>query len=128
MGGAHYDSEDKFLSLVYGCRNNVAVLEKFDTNEVFIFSFKKHDFADRIFTLILVYRKHSMWMQEFFQMLQYLPATNSVDIVAVDFNFDLLKLPENNLLLSHFTEHIEIVNKATHISGSLIDHVYIKKV
>ena len=69
-----------------------------------------------------------MWMQEFFQMLQYLQATNSVDIVAVDFNFDLLKVPENNLLLNHFTEHIEIVNKATHISGSLIDHVYIKKV
>ena len=67
-------------------------------------------------------------MQEFFQMLQYLQATNSVDIVAVDFNFDLLKVPENNLLLNHFTEHIEIVNKATHISGSLIDHVYIKKV
>ena len=67
-------------------------------------------------------------MQEFFQMLQYLQATNSVDIVAVDFNFDLLKVPENNLLLNHFTEHIEIVNKATHMSGSLIDHVYIKKV
>ena len=67
-------------------------------------------------------------MQEVFQMLQYLQATNSVDIVAVDFNFDLLKVPENNLLLNHFTEHIEIVNKATHISGSLIDHVYIKKV
>ena len=28
------NSEDKFLSLAYVCRNNVAVLDKFGTNEV----------------------------------------------------------------------------------------------
>ena len=60
-------------------------------------------------------------------MLQYLLATNSIDIVAGDFNFDFLKMSENNLFLNHFAEHIEIVNKPTHISGSLTDHVYIKK-
>ena len=51
------------------------------------FSFKKHDFADRVFTLMLVHRIHSMRMREFFQTLQYLLATSSVDIVAGDFNF-----------------------------------------
>ena len=66
-------------------------------------------------------------MQEFFQMLEYLLATNSIDIVAGDFNFDLLKVSENNLFLNHFTEHVQIVTKPAHISGSLIDHVYIKK-
>ena len=54
------NSEDRFLSLTYGCGNNVAVLDKFDTNGFSIFSFKKHNFADRVFTLMLVYRKHSM--------------------------------------------------------------------
>ena len=68
--------------------NNVAVLDKFDTNGVSIFSFKKHDFADRVFTL--VYRKHSMQMQEFFQMLQYLLAAH-------------LKAWENNLPLNNLT-------------------------
>ena len=121
------NSEDKFLSLAYEYRNNVAVLDKFDGNGVSIFSFKNHDFADRVFTLMLVYRKHSMQMQEFFQMLEYLLATNSIDIVAGDFNFDLLKVSKNNLFSNHFTEHVQIVNKPTHISGSLIDHVYIKK-
>ena len=61
-------------------------------------------------------------------MLQYLLATNSVDIVVGDVNFDLLKMLENNLLLNHFTEHVQIVNKPTHISATLIDHVYIKKI
>ena len=72
------NSEDKFLSLAYGYRNNVAVLDKFDGNGVSIFSFKNHDFADRVFTLMLVYRKHSMQMQEFFQMLRYLLAAHSL--------------------------------------------------
>ena len=68
-----------------------------------------------------------MRMQEFFQMLQYLLARKSVHIVVDDFNFDLLKVFENNLLLTHFMENVQIVNKSTHTSGSLIDHVYIKK-
>ena len=116
------NSEDKFLRSAYECRNNVAVLDKFDTNGSSIFSFNKHNFADGEFTLMLVYRKHSMQMQKFFQMLQYF-----VDIVAGDFNFDFLKVSENNLLLNHFMEHTQIVNTPTHLSGSLIDHVYIKK-
>ena len=61
-------------------------------------------------------------------MLQYLLATNSVDIIAGDVNFDLLKMLENNLLLNHFTEHVQIVNKPTHISATLINYVYIKKI
>ena len=52
--------------------------------------------------------------------MQYLLATNFLDIVAGDFNFDLLKESENNLLLNHSMEHVQIVNKPIHISGSLI--------
>ena len=79
-------NENKFLSLAYGCRNDVPVLNNFDAIGVSILSFKKHDFADRVFTLMLVYRKQSMHMQEFFQMLQYLLATNLIDIIAGAFN------------------------------------------
>ena len=79
-------NENKFLSLAYGCRNDVPVLNNFDAIGVSILSFKKHDFADRVFTLMLVYRKQSMHMQEFFQMLQYLLATNPIDIIAGAFN------------------------------------------
>ena len=76
--------------------------------------------ADRVFTLMLVYRKHSMPMQWSFQMLKYLPATNSIDTVAGGFNFDLWKLSENDLFLNHFTEHIQIVNKPRHLGHWLI--------
>ena len=59
-------------------------------------------------------------------MLKCLQATNSIDIIAGDFNYDLLKVPQNKFL-DISTNHVQMVNKPTHISGSLTDHVYIKK-
>ena len=41
-------NENNILSLANGCRNDVAVLDKFDAKVVSIFSFKKHAFAERI--------------------------------------------------------------------------------
>ena len=59
-------------------------------------------------------------------MLQYLLAKNSVDIIAQDFNYNFVKVLQNKFL-DIFTDHVPMANKPTHISGSLIDHVYIKK-
>ena len=58
--------------------------------------------------------------------MQYLLKTNSIDIIAGDFNYELLKVLQNNFL-DTFTDHFEMVNKPTHISRFLIDHFYIKK-
>ena len=80
-------TENKVLSLACGCRNDVAVLSKFDANRVSTLNFKKHTFAYEIVTLMLVYRK-SMPMQEFFQMMQYLLAAYSINIIAVECNYD----------------------------------------
>ena len=44
------NNESKFLSLAYGCTNDVVVLNKFDVNRVYIFSFKKNAFICRSFT------------------------------------------------------------------------------
>ena len=120
------DNENKFLSLAYGCRNYVAVLNKFDGNAVSILSLKKHTFTDRVFTLMLVYGKQSRHMEEFFQMLQYLLATNAIYIRERDFNYDLLNVSQNNFL-DIFAGHVQIVNKPTKISGSLIDHAISRK-
>ena len=51
-----YNNKNKFYSLAYGCRNDIAILNKFDANEVSILFFKKHTFfANRVFTLMLIY-------------------------------------------------------------------------
>ena len=52
-------NENKCLRLTYGCRN-VVVSDEFDVNRVFTFSFEKYAFVDRVFTIMLVYRKRSL--------------------------------------------------------------------
>ena len=86
----------------------VTVLDKFIANGVSIFSFTKNTFADRIITLMLVYRKQFMLKQEFFQMLQYLIATNFTDIIVGDFDYYLLKVLEKNVRYFHrsYSHHI----------------------
>ena len=49
-----HGNENSFLGLAYGCRSDVAILDKSDVNGGFIFSFKKHPFANKVFTLMLV--------------------------------------------------------------------------
>ena len=89
-----------------------------------MFGFKKHTSVNRVFTLILVYRKQHLGIQEVSQLMQYLPSANSIDTLAGDFNYVFSKVTENKLL-DIFTDHVLIVNKTTHLLGSLINHVYI---
>ena len=46
----------------------------------------------------------------------------ATDSIVGDLNYTLLKASENKLL-DFFIDHVEIVNKQTHILGSLIYHV-----
>ena len=108
-----------------GCRSDVVVLGKFDANGISILGFKKHAFANRVFTLMLVNRNQSTGCKNFLPVLQYLLASNSIDIIIGDLNYDLLKGSKNRLL-DVFTDSVQMVKKPTHSSGSLIDHVYIK--
>ena len=67
-----------------------------------------------------------MHMQKIFQILQVLLAINSITIIAEDLNYNLLKASQNKFL-DIFTDDFEMLNKPTHTSRSLIDHVSIKK-
>ena len=58
--------------------------------------------------------------------MQYLVATYFIYIIAEDFSYDLLQVSENKVL-DIFTDHVQMINKLTHKSGSLIDHICIKK-
>lgn len=109
------------MFLTYGCRNHVAILNKFDTNGTSTFSLKKNALADRVFILMLVYRRQSMNTQQFFQIFfRYLLTTYPIDITK-QIKSHKIKFWDN------FTDYAQMVNKPTHITGSLIEHVYIKE-
>ena len=59
-------------------------------------------------------------------MLQYLQATNYIDIIAGDFSYDPLKVSQNKSL-DVFRDRVHVMNNPRQISGYLIDHAYIKK-
>ena len=65
-------------------------------------------------------------MQEIFQMLQYLIVTYFIDIITVDFNYDIVKVLLNKIL-DIFTDTFQKVNKPTHASESSTEHAYMKK-
>ena len=51
----------------------------------------RNAFADRVFTLMLVYMKQFLEMQEFSHLMQYLLAANSTDNISGEFSYDLLE-------------------------------------
>ena len=123
----YYNNNDnKYLSLAYGCKESILVLRRFDINGVSILSFKKNYFSTNIFTMMLLYRPGSMAFEGLREVLEYLIATNTVDIIAGDFNYDLFKANPDKLM-DFLKNYSQLVREATHISGSLIDHVYVRK-
>lgn len=66
-----------------------------------------------------------MSLDEFCRVLEYFLVVNSVDVIAGEFNYDLSKVLSNKLL-DHMILYNQVVNEPTDISGSQIDHVYIK--
>ena len=50
----NFNNNENKLSLAYEYRNDITVLDKFDINEVSIFSLKKNGFTNRVFRIFSV--------------------------------------------------------------------------
>ena len=70
-------------------------MRKFDFNGISIISLRKGNLPDCVFTLILVYRKKAMSLDEFSRMFEYLFVANSVDAIARDLSYNLAKVLSN---------------------------------
>lgn len=51
----YINNDDKFLSLTNGCQGEIAIIKKFDINDISIISLTKDNFQERVFKLMLVY-------------------------------------------------------------------------
>ena len=75
--------------------------------------------------LLVLYKKNSLLLTNFCNWLLKFIFYNPVDIILGDFNMNALH--ENNSLLHVLSAYNQVVTKSTHISGSLLDHVYVHK-
>ena len=85
----------------------------------------KSSFDSKGVKLLLLYKKHVLPLNTFCDWLQGFVTNNSVDIILGDFNINGFN---ENIQLSHIlSRYDQLVNTSTHISGSLLDHVYIRQ-
>jgi len=85
--------------------------------------------AQTSLNIILLYRKNNLRQADFLYNIQHLRSrVDKVHIILGDFNINALAHPEINFLNEYLSHDYQmVVSSPTHISGSLIDHVYVHK-
>ena len=72
--------------------------------------------------IMLLYRKNDCPLNTFYEMIHEVNLYYEVDIIAGDFN-----VKPNGQLNAIFQLYDQCVLEPTHLSGAVLDHVYVKK-
>ena len=121
----HNISSDKFQSLALCYQYNIDINDIFNIPGISLFTISKKNVPQTRLRMLLLYRKQTINIQTYCENLTNLLRLESIQNVLADFNINALN--SNNPLVSVFADYTQIVSKPTHLSGSLLDHVYIKK-
>ena len=80
-------------------------------------------------SFLLVYQKNSSKILQFVNSLDYLLRAHTIDIILGDLNINYFNGKDVEPLASLMASfsYVQIVKKPTFMSGSLLDHVYIKQ-
>lgn len=62
----NFNNNGKSLCLAYEHQDDIAVIRKFGINGISMTSFRKDNFTERIFTLMIVHWKKAMSLTEFY--------------------------------------------------------------
>ena len=94
----------------------------------FTFTFNNHRSHLNI-SLLLIYRKNNSNILDLINGIDYLVRSNPIDIILGDFNINYFSSNDMELLssLMQSLDYLQIVEMPTFISGSLLDHVYIRQ-
>ena len=126
----HNISDDKFCSIAYCYKSTIDNIEDSSIPGVTLVSIKKNSFCHDSINILLVYRKNSLKVDDFIYMINHFlsQTDNNIHIILGDFNYNAFtQFANRQKLLAVLTNYRQIIDQPTHISGSLIDHVYIKK-
>ena len=109
------------------CLGQNIVLSKHETFPgISVIDITKTSFSYSAILIMLLYRPLSSSLTTSYNTLENLLSDHHIfDLVLGDFNIDILNGTNINLQ-NVLTNYTLLVNKGTHISGSLLDHVYVK--
>ena len=120
-------NEDRFLSLSYSFRHEtVDFCFSEDRPGGSWFQIEKPSFSPYYINFVLIYRKNNNSQSDCISLLNELMMQDDIiHIILGDFNVNAFS--ENNYIDEFLSDYELVVNEPTHISGSLIDHVYVWK-
>ena len=118
-----YDAcDDRFCILALCYRDNLHLLNHVKMNAFSILTFRNPSFSDE---KILLYKKTSVLRGLFLSQLQDLLCNEQIQIILGDFDTDAFNSNNNASLSKSLERYFMVVRDPTHLSGSLIDHVYL---
>ena len=113
----------KFSSLAFYYRHaNILFRHVFMTEGFSIVEVVKEDFAPSTWNILLLYRKKDLPIKQYLECLSYLVESRKIHVIVGDFN-----LKPNVELRNILQQYEQLVVEPTHISGSLLDHAYIRQ-
>ena len=113
------DSQHRFSSFAVYYKRNIEIREAFASNGFFVVEISNELIFPLKIMVLLLYRKQDLPVGEFLETLRYLTRTMNIDIVVGDFN-----VKPNTALSETLDNFKQLVHEATHIGGSILDHVY----
>ena len=117
-------NDNNFLSLTYAFQKDITVIKQEDFAGVSICNFKKNSFVRVPLKRMVLYKLNNQPLITFYDYLYYFIEAKEVDIIVGDFNIDACRKSRLPQILS---EYIQLVEFPTHIAGSKLDHVCVKK-
>ena len=124
----HNISSDRFCSIAYCYKNTIDYIEDSSIPAVTLLSVKKNSFCPNTINILLVYRKNSLKLDDFIYTINHFlsQTENNIQLILGDFNYNAFREDSSREKLSEvLADYNQIVDQPTHISESLIDHVYI---
>ena len=117
----------KFSSLAVCYKNSVELLLHEKHDGVSFIEIRKSTFSSAHIRVALIYRINGSSIQNFYEKIGQLVNFKNFDFIMGDFNLNALDPQINTLLCQILGDYCLLLKEATHLSGSLIDHVYVNK-
>ena len=117
---------NRYANIAFGYQGSVSLLDEYSISNATLFQISKESFLPQNLNVLLLYRSKELGQNDFLYIIQHcFSRIGNIDIIFGDFNIDALK--GRNYVSEYLSQYEMVVNSPTHISGSLIDHVYINK-
>ena len=123
---AYNNNQDRFQSIAVCTKVDTHIISHSQLTGTSFITVLKFSFDNKCIKLLLLYKKHALSLNSFCDWLEGFVTNNSVDIILGDFNINGLNENIRMKIFHILSQYDQLVNSSTHISGSLLDNVYIR--